>query len=99
MSDETTDPIDPLELMRDAYSRGLEAWSSAMEELVGSEEFAAGSGQLLAFYAQQQEAIRTASTLAAESVHFPTTEDVAKVATLVTNVERAVDDMARSTEG
>lgn len=46
MSGETTDPMDPLELMRDAYARGLEAWSTAMEELVGSEGFAAGSGQL-----------------------------------------------------
>jgi hypothetical protein len=93
MSDDTTPPaIDPLALMREAYARGVEAWASAMEEVVGSEEFAAGSGRMLALYAQQQEAIRTASRLAAESIHMPTAEDIASLARLLANVERTVDE-------
>lgn len=95
MSDDTP-PIDPLALMREAYARGVEAWSEAMEELVGSEEFAAGSGRLLALYAQQQEAVRTAAKLAAESVHMPTAEDLAAVARLVVNVERKVDELTET---
>jgi hypothetical protein len=93
MSDDTTPPaIDPLALMREAYARGVEAWASAMEEVVGSEEFAAGSGRMLALYAQQQETIRTASRLAAESIHMPTAEDIASLARLLANVERTVDE-------
>jgi hypothetical protein len=96
MSDEATTPptMDPLALMREAYARGVEAWASAMEEIVGSDEFAAGSGRLLALYAQQQEGIRTASRLAAESIHMPTSEDIASLARLVANVERKVDESA-----
>lgn len=82
--------------MREAYARGVAAWSSAMEELVGSEEFAAGTGSMLALYAAQQEGIRTAAKLAAESVHLPTADDLAAVATLVANVERLVDEAHES---
>lgn len=96
MSD-TSEPMpDPLSLMRDAYAQGVEAWSSAMEELVGSEEFAANSARLLALYAGQQEAIRTASRLAAESIHIPTIDDIERVATLVVNLERKVDEMVEA---
>ncbi|MEQ8834047.1 MAG: hypothetical protein RIB67_06320 [Miltoncostaeaceae bacterium] len=85
--------------MREAYARGVEAWSEAMEELVGSDEFAAGSGRMLALYAQHQEAVRTAAKLAAESVHMPTSEDLAAVARLVVNVERKVDDLSEAALG
>lgn len=92
MSDATPPAMDPAALMREAYARGVEAWASAMEEIVGSDEFAAGSGRLLALYAQQQEGIRTASRLAAESIHLPTAEDLASLARLVANVERKVEE-------
>lgn len=96
MSDATPPAMDPAALMREAYARGVEAWASAMEEIVGSDEFAAGSGRLLALYAQQQEAIRTASRLAAESIHLPTAEDIASLARLVANVERKVEESTES---
>jgi chromosome segregation ATPase len=93
MSDGTTPPNDPMHLMRDAYAQGIERWSKAMEEIVGSEDFAAASGQLLALYAQQQQSIRAASRVAAESIQMPTTDDLAEVARLVINVERKVDEV------
>jgi polyhydroxyalkanoic acid synthase PhaR subunit len=93
MNDGTPFPNDPLKLMRDAYAQGIERWSKAMEEIVGSEDFASASGQLLALYAQQQQSIRAASRIAAESIQMPTTEDLAEVAQLVINVERKVDEV------
>ncbi len=85
---------DPMQLMRDAYAQGIERWSKSMEEIVGSEDFASASGQLLALYAQQQQSIRAASRVAAESIQMPTTEDLAEVAQLVINVERKVDEVS-----
>lgn len=96
MSDGGAHNPDLLALMREAYTRGVDAWSSALEDLVSSEEFAANSAQLLTLYAQQQEGIRTASRLAAESLHIPTAEDLARVAGLVANVERKVDEVSES---
>lgn len=94
-----SDGTDPMQMMRDAYAQGIERWSTAMEEIVGSEDFAAASGQMLALYAQQQQAIRAASRVAAESVQMPTTEDLAEVARLVINVERKVDEVTDQTAG
>jgi polyhydroxyalkanoic acid synthase PhaR subunit len=88
-----------MQMMRDAYAQGIERWSTAMEEIVGSEDFAAASGQLLALYAQQQQSLRAASRVAAESMQMPTTEDLAEVAQLVINVERKVDEVTDQAAG
>ena len=94
MSSGTPPRNDPMQMMRDAYAQGIERWSKAMEEIVGSEDFASASGQLLALYAQQQQSMRAASRVAAESIQMPTTEDLAEVAQLVINVERKVEEIA-----
>ena len=94
MSNATPPRNDPMQLMRDAYAQGIERWSKAMEEIVSSEDFASASGQLLALYAQQQQSMRAASRVAAESIQMPTTEDLAEVAQLVINVERKVEEIA-----
>jgi len=96
MSRDNPPADDPMQLMRDAYAQGIERWSKAMEEIVGSEDFASASGQLLALYAQQQQSIRAASRVAAESIQMPTTEDLPEVAQLVINVERKVDEVSDS---
>jgi polyhydroxyalkanoic acid synthase PhaR subunit len=87
-------PEDPLRPMREAYEQAVEGWSKAMEEMVASEEFASVSGELLKRYVEMQESLRTASRAAAESVHFPTTDDLARLAQLVINVERKVDEVS-----
>jgi polyhydroxyalkanoic acid synthase PhaR subunit len=93
VSDGTSAPSDPAQPMGGAYAQAMERWSKAMEEIVGGPDFAAASGKLLAVYAQQQQAMRAASRIAAESMQMPTTEDLAEVARLVINVERKVDEL------
>jgi polyhydroxyalkanoic acid synthase PhaR subunit len=80
--------------MREAYDQAVAGWSRAMEQMVASEEFASASGELLKRYVEMHESLRAASRAAAESVHFPTTDDLARVAQLVINVERKVDEVA-----
>ncbi len=91
MSSAPPPPEDPLRPMREAYEQAVEGWSKAMEEMVASEEFASASGEFLKRYVEMQESLRTASRAAAESVHFPTTDDLAQLAQLVINVERKVE--------
>ncbi len=87
-------PEDPLREMREAYDQAVEGWSKAMEQMVASEEFATASGEFLRRYVEMQESLRAASSAAAESFHVPTTDDLARVAQLVVNVERKVDELA-----
>jgi polyhydroxyalkanoic acid synthase PhaR subunit len=94
MSDASPPPEDPLRPMREAYEQVVEGWSKAMEQMVASEEFASASGEFLKRYVAMQESLRTASRAAAESVHFPTTDDLARLAQLVINVERKVDEIS-----
>ena len=94
MSSAPPPPEDPLRPMREAYEQAVEGWSKAMEEMVASEEFASASGEFLKRYVEMQESLRTASRAAAESVHFPTTDDLAQLAQLVINVERKVDEVS-----
>lgn len=93
MTDETSSD-DTLRAMRDAYGRALEGWSKAMEQAVSTEEFAAASGRILTRYVEFQEAMRAASTAAAEQLRLPTVEDIARLATLIVNVERKVDEVS-----
>jgi polyhydroxyalkanoic acid synthase PhaR subunit len=94
MSDASPPPEDPFRPMREAYGQAVEGWSKAMEQMVASEEFASASGEFLKRYVEMQETLRTASRAAAESVHFPTTDDLARLAQLVINVERKVDEVS-----
>lgn len=94
MADATPPPEDPLRAMREAYDQAVQGWSKAMEEMVAGEEFAAASGQFLRRYVEMQESLRTASQAAAEGLHLPSTDDLARVAQLVINVERKVDEVS-----
>lgn len=94
MSDASPPPEDPLRPMREAYEQAVEGWSQAMERMVASDELASASGEFLKRYVEMHESLRKASRAAAESVHFPTTDDVARLAQLVINVERKVDELS-----
>jgi polyhydroxyalkanoic acid synthase PhaR subunit len=85
--------------MREAYDQAVESWSKAMEQMVASEQFASTSGEFLKRYVEMQESLRAASRAAAESFHVPTTDDLARVAQLVVNVERKVDEVSDETRG
>jgi len=85
---------DPFRPMRDAYGKALESWAKAMEDAVSSEEFAQASGRILSRYAELQESLRAASASATEQLHLPTVDDLARIATLVANVERKVDEVS-----
>ena len=77
--------------MREAYDQAVEGWSKAMEQMVAG-EFASASGEFLKRYVEMQESLRR-SRRPPRSVDF-TTDDIARLAQLVINVERKVDEVA-----
>jgi polyhydroxyalkanoic acid synthase PhaR subunit len=83
--------------MREAYDQAMRGWSKAMEEAVAGDEFAEASGELLRRYVEMQESMQAASRAAAESSHLPTKDDIARLAELVINVERKVDEVSDET--
>ena len=89
----TPNPPDPFTALKQAYDDAAQAWGQTVEQMVGTEEFAAASGQFLKRYVEMQAAVRTSSAAAADSLHLTTKDDVARVAQLVGNVERKVDEL------
>lgn len=85
---------DPFQALRNAYGQAAESWAKAMERAVASEDFAKASGRILTRYIELQEALRSASTTAAEELRLPTVDDIARLATLIANVERKVDEVS-----
>ena len=99
MSDRQPSPEDALRAMREAYDEAFQGWAKTMQEMVASEEFASASGHLLRQYVDMQEALRAATRATAESMLLPTAEDLARIATLVVNVERKVDEVSDDVHG
>lgn len=87
----TTPPPNPFEAFKAAYDQAAESWSKSMEQVLSSEDFAAAAGRMVARYADAQEALRQAAEATSDQLHLPTKDDLARVAELVLNVERKVD--------
>ena len=85
---------DPLKAMRDAYQDVIDSWSESVDQMIRGEDYAAAAGQLLKRYVDFQWAIRDSAVAAADSLHMPTKDDLARVATLIINVERKVDQLS-----
>ena len=61
--------------------------------MVSGEVFEATAGQLMQRYADFQLIVRDQAKATADSLHMPTKDDLAALATLVINLERKVDDL------
>ncbi|MDX6555281.1 MAG: hypothetical protein QOD86_1476 [Miltoncostaeaceae bacterium] len=94
MSDAPPKPPDPFQVLRQSYDQATEAWAQAVEQAISTEEFAASAGRLMERYTEMQEVLRKTSEAVAEQLHIPTKDDIARVAQLVINVERKVDDVS-----
>ena len=94
MSDAPPRPPDPFQVLRQSYEQATEAWAQAVEQAISTEEFAASAGKVMERYTEMQEVLRKTSEAVAEQLHIPTKDDIARVAQLVINVERKVDDVS-----
>lgn len=97
MSGSEPPPEDPFQPVREAYDQAVESWSKATEQFLASQGAADASREFMQRYVEVHASLRSATQAAAESIHFPTTEDIARLAELVINVERKVEEVAERT--
>lgn len=87
-------PPHPFEIFKQTYDRAAETWAKSMEQFISTEEFASAAGAVMERYANMQEAMRKAAEASFEQLPVPSKEDIARVAQLVINVERKLDEVS-----
>ncbi|MCB0881859.1 MAG: hypothetical protein KDC33_06535 [Thermoleophilia bacterium] len=95
MSDAGSD--ETLRQMRAAYDQAVQGWTQVFERWMATDGFAEGSARMLQQYLDMQEGLRSASREAAGRLDLPTVDDIARIATLIANVERKVDELCDQT--
>ena len=83
--------------MRAAYEQAVQGWTRVFEQWMATDGFAEGSARMLQQYLDMQEGLRSASREAAGRLDLPTVDDIARIATMIANVERKVDELCDET--
>ncbi len=84
---------DPFEVWRDMYDANERAWSTALEEAMGSTEFSESSGKLLETMLAAQKSVRNNMRTYLETMNVPTREDIARLGELVIGLEEKIDQL------
>jgi hypothetical protein len=84
---------DPFEVWREVYDANERAWSSALEEAMGSQEFSESSGKLLETMLAAQKSVRNNMRTYLETMNVPTREDIARLGELVIGLEEKIDQL------
>jgi polyhydroxyalkanoic acid synthase PhaR subunit len=85
---------DPYEVWRQVYETNERAWSSALEQAMGSPEFGESSGKLLETLLAAQKSSRDNMRVYLETMNVPTREDIARLGELVIGLEEKIDQLA-----
>jgi hypothetical protein len=84
---------DPYETWRQLYDANERAWSTALEEAMGSPEFADSSGKLLETMLAAQKSVRENMRTYLETMNLPTREDIARLGEIVIGLEEKIDQV------
>jgi len=84
---------DPYETWRQLYDANERAWSTALEEAMGSPEFADSSGKLLETMLAAQKSVRDNMRTYLETMNLPTREDIARLGEIVIGLEEKIDQV------
>jgi polyhydroxyalkanoic acid synthase PhaR subunit len=84
---------DPFEMWRQMYEANERAWTSALEQAMGSPEFGESSGKLLETMLAAQKSVRDNMRTYLETMNVPTREDIARLGELVVGLEEKVDQV------
>ena len=90
---------DPFEMWRQLYDANERAWSSALEQAMGSPEFSESSGKLLETLLAAQKSVRDNMRTYLETMNVPTREDIARLGELVVGIEEKIDQLADRLDG
>jgi polyhydroxyalkanoic acid synthase PhaR subunit len=84
---------DPFETWRQLYDANERAWTSALEQAMGSPEFSETSGKLLETMLAAQKSVRDNMRTYLETMNVPTREDIARLGELVVGLEEKIDQV------
>lgn len=90
-------PFDPMEMLRNLRSTGMDSWSKLMIQLVNSEPCAQATSAMLdaglTSSTPFRKMIETTLTQVLANLALPTRADVVRLAERLTNIEFRLDDL------
>ena len=96
-NDNNFNPFDPTGLLKTMRDANMESWSRMMIELVNTDAYARGTGEMLDAWlsnsAPFRKAIEAALTRALANLNMPSRAEVISLAERLTNIEVRLDDL------
>jgi len=89
----TSQGSDPFETWRQLYDANERAWTSALEQAMGSQAFSETSGKMLETMLAAQKSVRDNMRTYLETMNVPTREDIARLGELVIGLEEKIDQV------
>ncbi|MDG4657450.1 polyhydroxyalkanoic acid synthase subunit PhaR [Ectobacillus antri] len=83
--------FDPMKAWKDAYDQTEKYWGKTLNETLKTEEYSAWMGSVLDMNLFYQKMINDVTKGYLEKMNVPTQEDIARVASLIVNLENKVD--------
>jgi polyhydroxyalkanoic acid synthase PhaR subunit len=93
-TEEATQDTDAFGIWRQLYDANEKAWTSALEQAMGTSEFGESSGRLLETMLAAQKSVRDNMRAYLETMNVPTREDIARLGELVIGLEEKSDQIA-----
>jgi polyhydroxyalkanoic acid synthase PhaR subunit len=91
---ETSQDTDVFAVWRELYDANEKAWTTALEQAMGTSEFGESSGRLLETMLAAQKSVRDNMRAYLETMNVPTREDIARLGELVVGLEEKSDQIA-----
>ena len=85
--------LDPFKIWKEVYEKTENTWRGTIENSLGTEQFAQGLGQVQNQYVQYQELVKTLTESYLKQANIPSTEELAKVASMIVNVDTKIDNL------
>ncbi len=90
--------IDPFEVWKNVYDQTEAYWSKVLDENMATEEFSRGLGKILDMNLQYKKLVNDSTKAYLEQMNMPSKDDLAKLASLIINVEAKVDQIEEVVE-
>jgi polyhydroxyalkanoic acid synthase PhaR subunit len=85
---------DVFAVWRQLYDANEKAWTTALEQAMGTSEFSESSGRLLETMLAAQKSVRDNMRAYLETMNVPTREDIARLGELIVGLEEKSDQIA-----
>ncbi len=93
-TEQTSQDTDTFTVWRQLYDANEKAWTTALEQAMGTSEFGESSGRLLETMLAAQKSVRNNMRAYLETMNVPTREDIARLGELVIGLEEKSDQIA-----